>query len=106
MGFGILWVWLMFFVCMCFIVSSWFGFFCFSQVPSPLLLSFFSALVRLELREPVLPKCKSCLVAFAELHQGIFFPEWKTVMERYRNVSGHYLMAKSVKFFHVQDDFG
>lgn len=30
--------------------------FCFSQVPSPLLLTFFSALVRLELRKPVLPK--------------------------------------------------
>lgn len=33
-------------------------------------------------------------------------PEWKVVMKSYQNVSSSYLMVKSVKFFHVEDDFG
>lgn len=64
------------FLCACvllFLVGL--GFFSvFSKVPSLLLLIFFSALVRLELRKPVLPECKSSLVVFSELHHGIFFP--------------------------------
>lgn len=46
----------------------------FKQVPNPLLLIFFSVLMRLELRKPALRKCKSSPVAFSELHHDIFFP--------------------------------
>lgn len=74
MGFGVLFVCLVFCVhVFCCFLLVW-GFLVFSKVPSLLLLIFFSALVRLELRTPVLPKCKSSLVAFSELHHGIFFP--------------------------------
>jgi len=59
-----------------FCVLFGFGLFPPPQVPNPVLLIFFSVLMRLrlELRKPALHKCISSPVALSELNHGTFFP--------------------------------